>query len=147
MTKESKRAGWERHARPIQCFVPLQVLSHGFFDTTRNSTQSRKNTFKLPTSNSNSVASPALGECTWFCQFVPSVRLVELIQAVGSAARLCKDHSRHLFTLDCSLPLCHPSSKRGCGGERRRDLVCMCVQGNTSQGKFGSYWEQEATGQ
>lgn len=41
---------------------------------------------------------------------------MELTQAVGSAARLCKDHSQHLFTLDCSLSLCHPSLKRGCEG-------------------------------
>lgn len=95
-----------------------------------------KSILKLPTSNSSSAASGAQGERTRFCQFVPSVRLVELTQAVGSAARLCKDHSQHLFTLDCSLPLCHPSS--GEGVEEKEGKALMCVQRNTSQGKFGS---------
>lgn len=70
----------------------------------------------------------AQGEQTRFCQFVPSVRLVELIQAVGSAARLCKDHSQHLFTLDCSLPLCTLPSRRGRGGARRQGAERACVR-------------------
>lgn len=31
---------------------------------------------------------------------------------MGSAASTCKDHSQHLFTLNCYFPLCHPSRGR-----------------------------------
>lgn len=87
----------------LDCFTPLSDMKPRGLPCNQNSTPREKNTFKLPTSNSNSAASRAQGEGTRFCQFVPSVPLVQLIQAVGSAARLCKDHSQHLFTPDYSL--------------------------------------------
>ena len=37
---------------------------------------------------------------------------MQLTQVVGSAASTCKDHSRHLFTLNCYFPPCHPSRGR-----------------------------------
>lgn len=86
---------------------------NSFYDRTRNSTtRGKKNTLKLSTSNSNSAAPRTQREWTRFCQFVPSVQLVQLIQVVGSAASTCKDHSQHLFTLNCYFPLCHPSRGR-----------------------------------
>lgn len=101
--------------------TPLSLLfwataehwGNSFYTITRNSTtRGEKNTLKLSTSNSNSAAPQAQREWTRFCQFVPSVQLVQLIQVMGSAASTCKDHSQHLFTLNCYFPPCHPSRGR-----------------------------------
>lgn len=88
----------------------------GSFDATRNSTQRGRNTLKFPASNSSLAASGAQGERAGLCQFDPSVQLVQLTQAAGSAARLCKDHSQHLFTPRRSSPLPPFLPRRGCGG-------------------------------